>query len=128
MILPHPARRLLVALIVLAVVDLFVPSLRDRLESARYDGRDTPTRFENSVRFGLGPMVQYLREHPKSNRPRTLFLGNSILFGYGIDVRDAIPAVYQRLSPGEKVLNASMNALDLGSAYLIAKSVADSVD
>ena len=128
MTVPQPARRLLIALIVLAIADRFVPSVRDRLEASRYEQRGTPTRFENSDFFGLGPLTRYLREHPKGRRPRTVFLGNSVLFGYGVAPRDSLPAVYERLSPDEKVLNASVNGLDLTSAYLIAKAMVDSVD
>jgi hypothetical protein len=122
------ARRLAVAFIALVAVDLFVPGIRDRLEAARYEQRGNPTRFENSDFFALGPMTQYLREHPDGRQLRTAFIGNSVSFGYGLDVRDTVPAVYERLSPGEKVFNLSVNGLDLGSAYLIAKSVMDSVD
>jgi hypothetical protein len=125
---PHSARRLLVALIALAAVDPFVPVIRDRLEAARYEHTGTPMRFENSDLFGIGPLVQYLREHPQGARPRTVFVGNSVLFGYGLDVHDTVPAVYERLSPGEKVFNVSINALETASAYLITKAVVDSVD
>jgi hypothetical protein len=128
MIASSAARRLVVAVIALMSVDLFVPGIRDRLEAARYEQRGSPTRFENSDFFALGPISQYLREHPAGRQPRTAFIGNSVSFGYGLDVRDTVPAVYERLSPGEKVFNLSVNALDLGSAYLIAKSVMDSVD
>lgn len=128
MTVPRPARRLLVAVITLAVLDPFVPAIRDRLEAARYEQTTAPSRFENSDFFALGPMTQYLREHPVGPRPRTVFIGNSVLFGYGLDVRDSVPAVYERLSPREKVLNISVNGLDLTSGYLIAKAIVDSVD
>jgi hypothetical protein len=128
MTVPRSARRLIAAAIVLAVIDLFVPAIRHRLEAARYETTSSPARFENSDFFALGPLVQYLREHPRGTRPRTVFLGNSVLFGYGLEPRDAVPAVYQRLSSGEKVFNASVNGLDLMSAFLIVKSMADAVD
>jgi hypothetical protein len=128
MTVSRPARRLIAAVITLAILDPFVPVIRDRLEAARYEQTGAPTRFENSDFFALGPMVEYLREHPSGSRPRTVFIGNSVLFGYGLDVRDSIPAVYERLSPSEKVFNISINGLDLSSGYLIAKSIVDSVD
>lgn len=128
MTVPRSARRLLVAGICLAVIDLFVPSLRDRLEAAAYEHSiDTP-RFENSDFFGLGPLTQYLREHPGGERRRTVFLGNSVLFGYRLNPEDSPPAAYQRLAANEKVFNASINGLDIGSAYLIAKAMIGSVD
>lgn len=128
MTVPRGARRLIVAVVCLAVIDLFVPDIRDRLEAAAYEQSiDTP-RFENSDFFGLGPLTQYLREHPGSARPRTVFLGNSVLFGYRLNPEDSPPAAYQRLATGEKVFNASINGLDIGSSYLIAKAMIDSVN
>jgi hypothetical protein len=128
MTVPRGARRLIAAGVCLAVIDLFVPIVRDRLEAAAYEQSiDTP-RFENSDFFGLGPLTQYLREHPASARPRTVFLGNSVLFGYRLNPEDSPPAAYQRLAADEKVFNASINGLDIGSSYLIAKAMIDSVN
>jgi hypothetical protein len=77
----RPARRLIVACLLLAVFDRFVPDLQRRVEWRRYEETQA-FRFEDSDLFGLGPLVSYLRDHPRGERPRTLFLGNSVLFGY----------------------------------------------
>ena len=123
----RPARRLLAAVLVLAALDVFVPGIRDRLEAARYDG-DGHFRFENSDLFGIGPLTAYLRDHPNGPRPRVVFLGNSVIFGYHLTVAEAPPAQYQRLVPDRKVFNAAINGLTLGSAHLIAKAMLDGVD
>ncbi len=122
-----PARRLIAALVCLAVFDQFVPGLQRRLERVRYEGAHA-FRFESSDLFALGPLVGYLREHPRGDRPRTLFLGNSIMFGYGLDAADAVPARYQERHPETQVFNAAVNGFELGSNYLVAKAVIDSVD
>src|SRR3954453_22638741 len=111
----------------LVSADLFVPPVLQRAEHARYES-GTAFRFDNSDLFALGPMVRYLREHPRGDRRRVLFLGNSVIFGYGIDARDAIPARYEKRAGNARVFNAAINGQEMGDSYLIAKSVIDSVD
>jgi hypothetical protein len=120
-------RRLVFALLWLIVIDQFAPSLLRRFEKDRYEGT-TKFRFENADLFGLGPLVSYLRENPHGRRRRIAFLGNSVLFGYGLDAPDAVPAQFQKLQPGNLVLNMAVNGSQLGSSYLIAKAMVDSVD
>ncbi len=123
----RPARRLMVAAVTLLVVDRLEPGVRHRLEASRYEDRSRDFRFENSDLFGVGPLVDYLREHPQGQQPRVMFLGNSVTYGYGLQAAEAIPGQYQRLFR-EKVLNVGVNFFDVASAYLVAKATIDAVD
>jgi hypothetical protein len=123
----RPARRLLAAVAVLAAIDPFVPGLLDRLEAARYESNRT-FRFENSDLFALGPLVQYLREHPRGDRPRVVFFGNSVVWGYFLGPNESVPAQFQRLIPEMRVFNLAVNGFESGSAYLITKNIIDAVD
>lgn len=111
----------------LVVLDQGVPPLLERLEQRHYEGT-TPFRFENSDLFGLGPLVGYLRDHPKHTGRRVIFFGNSMLFGYFLNPEDAIPAQYRKLQPDTRVYNAAVNGQEIGTSYLVAKDVIDSVD
>ncbi len=121
------ARRLLLVVLWLVVADVFVPPLLQRAEHARYE-RGGAFRFENSDLFALGPMVRYLREHPHGDRPRAVFLGNSVVFGYGIDAREALPAQFERFARGRRVFNAAVNGQEMGDSLLAGKAIIDSVD
>lgn len=121
------ARRLIAAVLALAVLDQFVPGVLARAEYRRYEGT-AAFRFHDSDLFGLGPFVSYLRDHPHGDRPRTVFLGNSVLFGLDLSASDAVPGQFQQRHPGTQVFNAAINGLDLGSNYLIAKAIIESVD
>ncbi len=121
------ARRLLLVILWLAVADVFVQPLLDRAEQGRYE-RGGPFRFENSDLFSLGPLVRYVREHPHGERPRDVFLGNSVFFGYWIDTRDALPAQFEKCVLGRRVFNAATNGQEMGDALLVGKSIIDSVD
>jgi hypothetical protein len=123
----RPFRRLLVTVVVLAALDPFVPSFVRRLERRQYES-DRLFRFENSDLFTLGPLSSYLRENPHGERPRIVFLGDSIIWGYYVRPSETIPAQYQRLDPSLRVLNFGINGFGTSSAYLIAKSVIDAVD
>jgi hypothetical protein len=123
----RPARRLIFAVVWLVAFDQFVPDLQRRLERHRYDGAQA-FRFENSDLFMLGPLVSYLRDHPRGERPRTLFLGNSVIFGYELTAAEAVPGRFQELHPETQVFNAAVNGLELGSNYLVSKAIIDSVD
>lgn len=120
-------RRLVFAVLWLAVIDQFVPGLLRRVERERYEGGRV-FRFENSDLFPLGPLVSYLREHPRSDRRRVVFFGNSIMFGYGLAAAEAIPARFQAEQPGIRVFNAAFNGAELDSSYLIARAIVESVD
>jgi hypothetical protein len=120
-------RRLVLVVAWLALVDQFVPSWLRTIEHARYEGNDV-YRFENSDLFPLGPLVAYLRDHPERPRPRILFFGNSVMFGFGLPARAALPAHFQDLHPEARALNAAVNGFSLGSAYLIAKAAIASID
>ena len=111
----------------LVVFDQFVPPLVERMERRHYEGTTT-FRFENSDLFALGPLVQYLRDHPRHERRRVVFFGNSMLFGYFLNPADAIPAQLQRLQPDARVYNAAINGQEMGTGYLVAKGIIDSVD
>jgi len=121
-------RRLVVALAALVVIDLFEPAVLRSLEEARYEDPARDFRFENSDLFGLGPLVAYLREHPRGRQPRVLFLGNSVIFGYELSASDAVPARYQRFDGSAKVFNAAINGLSTASSLVIARAAVDSVD
>jgi hypothetical protein len=133
--LPDPAntprnralRRLALMLLWLIALDQFVPSILARLERWHYEGH-TAFRFENSDLFALGPAVAWLREHPHSNRRRVVFLGNSMTFGYELPAESALPAEFEKRQPDTRVFNMAINGHELGTSYLIAKSVVDSVD
>lgn len=127
MLFRRPARRLLFAIMALAAIDPFIPGLLHRLETARYESNRV-FRFENSDLFSLGPLVQYLREHPRGDRPRIVFFGNSIVWGYFLGPNDALPAQFQRLMPETRVFNMAVNGFETGNAYLITKNIIDSVD
>lgn len=120
-------RRLLLVVVWLAVIDQFVPGMLSRLEHDRYETGPF-FRFANSDVFALGPLVAYLREHPKGARSRTAFFGNSVIFGYLLDDEESIPAQYQALGPSAKVFSFAINTLGMGGSYLVAKAVVRSVD
>lgn len=120
-------RRLVLTLLWLALFDALVPSLVRTLEKRRYEG-SSPFRFESSDLFGLGPFVSYLRDHPRGDRPRIVFFGNSIIFGAGVSTADTIPSQYQRLRPDVRTFNAAVNGDGFGTSYLVAKAILDSVD
>jgi lysophospholipase L1-like esterase len=121
-------RRLAVAVAALVAADRFEPALLRSLEEARYEDPARDFRFENSDLFGLGPLVTYLREHPRGRARRVLFFGNSITYGYLLGAADALPAHYQRLDTSAKVFNVGINGFETGSSFLIAKAIIDSVD
>jgi hypothetical protein len=125
--LPRSARRLLFAALVLAAIDPLIPGLLHRLEAARYESGHV-FRFENSDLFSLGPVVQYLRQHPQGRRPRVVFFGNSVVWGYFLEPEQSLPAEFQRLTPTVHVFNMAVNGFESGSAYLISKNIVDAVD
>jgi hypothetical protein len=104
-----------------------VPPLLERLERQRYDG-DSLFRFNISDLFSLGPVVAYLREHPRGPRPRVMFLGSSVVWGWEVRAPETMPAQFQRLNPGLRVLNFGLNASETPTSYLIARDVVDAVD
>ena len=120
-------RRLVLMLLWLIVFDQFVPPLLEVLERRHYEGTST-FRFENSDLFALGPLVQYLRDHPRHEHRRVVFFGNSMIFGYFLKPDEAIPAQYQKQQPGTRVYNAAINGQEMGTGYLVGKDILDSVD
>ena len=123
----HAVRRLIFLLIWLVLFDQFIPRILPPLEKRRYEG-PSALRFENSDLFGLGPLVAYLREHPNHDRRRAVFLGNSMMFGYSLQADEALPAQYELQRPGTHAFNMAMNGQELGTSYLVANAVIDSVD
>ena len=121
------ARRLLLAVGFLAIVDPFVvPTVRG-LEHSRYES-DRLFRFENSDLFGVGPVVAYLREHQRGQRPRVVFFGNSAVWGYWLQPWQTVAAQFQQMVPRSKVFNFGVHGFGSGSAYLITKAIIDSID
>jgi len=120
-------RRLVLILLWLVVFDRFVPPLLDVAERRRYE-ETKDFRFENSDLFGLGPLVQYLREHPRHEHRRVLFFGNSMIWGYFLTPEQAIPARFQALQPDIRVYNAAINGQEMGTGFLVAKDILDDVD
>ena len=119
--------RLLLTVAWLVLIDQFVPIVLRRVEHQRYE---TPTsfRFGNSDLFGLRPLVLYLREHPRGVRRRVVFFGNSMTFGYLLSTERALPARFEQMHPDTRVFNAAINGQELGTSYLIAKSIFGSID
>jgi hypothetical protein len=120
-------RRLVVAIVVLAVVDRFVPAAVAHAERERYEST-RPFRFESSDMFALGPLVAYLREHPTGDRPRVAFMGDSVIWGYSVQSGETLPAQFQRFEPDVRVLNLGINGLGSINTYLVAKAIMDSLD
>jgi len=120
-------RVLLFAVGFLALADTLVIPIVNRLEPARYE-TDAFLRFEASDVFVLAPIVSYLQEHPVGLRPRVVFFGNSIVWGYRQSASATVPAEFQRLVPQVKVFNFGVNGFETGSIYLTTKAIIGSVD
>jgi hypothetical protein len=114
--------------VVLVIADRFEPPLLRSLEESRYENPAKDFRFENSDLFGLGPLIEYFRDHPRGRLRRVLFLGNSVMYGYGLTAAETLPAHYQRLDPFAKVFNVAVNGFDAGTSFLVAKAAIDAVD
>jgi hypothetical protein len=121
------ARRLIAAILTLAIIDPWVPWWLAGAERARYEGAQV-FRFAYSDLFAIGPVVDYLHEHPRGDRPRNVFFGNSVVWGYRLRVGDSLPVQFQQLEPSMRVLNFAVNGFGIGSAYLMLKTVIDSID
>src|SRR5437867_5682255 len=117
-------RRFAAAAATLAVIDLFVPTWVARAEQSRYEG-DRVFRFEYSDLFAVGPVVAYLRDHPRGDRPRAVFLGNSVVWGFRLPVEESLPVQFQRLQPSVRVFNFAVNGFGIASAHLMLKQVVD---
>jgi hypothetical protein len=122
-----PLTRLLVAVVALAALDPFIPRALHRAERARYEGANV-FRFAYSDLFGVGPVTEYLGEHPRGDRPRTVFFGNSVVWGYHVPEQDSLPVQFQRRNPSTRVFNLAINRFGVGSAALWLKDFIDSVD
>lgn len=120
-------RRLAAAVVFLAVLDTLVPGWLARAERARYEAGDV-FRFQYSDLFAIGPVVEYLRDHPRGERPRAVFFGDSVVWGYRLRPDDSLPAQFARRRPSVRVLNFAVNGFGSGSAYLMLKAVIDSID
>lgn len=116
-----------VCVVTLLALDQAVRPVLDWSERRRYES-GVSVRFGSSDLFLIGPLTEYLREHPVSRRPRVVFFGNSTVWGYSLGDADTISAMYQRLAPQTQVLNLGMNGFQSGGAYLITKDIVDSVD
>jgi lysophospholipase L1-like esterase len=111
----------------LLLFDRAVPPLLELAERRHYESTTT-FRFENSDLFALGPLVDYLREHPRHERRRIVFFGNSMIFGYFLTPAQAIPAQFQKLQPEARVYNAAVNGQEMGTSDFVGKAILDSVD
>jgi hypothetical protein len=120
-------RRLIAALLTLVVVDTFVPRWLERAERQRYESGPV-FRFQYSDLFAVGPVVQYLRDHPRGDRPRAVFLGDSVVWGYRLRPEDSLPAQFAKRRGDLRVLNFAVNGFGSGSAFLMLKSMIDSID
>jgi len=120
-------RRFGVCLLVLLAVDQAVPALLRRAEARHYES-DAPLRFKSFDLFPLGPLTDYLREHPVGPMPRTGFFGNSVMWGYLLDGPQTISCAFARLAPEARVLDFSAAGFQGASSYLIAKRVVDDLD
>ena len=111
----------------LVVIDALVPRWLERAERRRYESGHV-FRFQYSDLFAIGPVVQYLRQHPRGDRPRAAFLGDSVVWGYRLRPEDSLPAQFARRRPGVRVLNFAVNGFGSGSAFLMLKSIIGSLD
>src|SRR3989338_6540526 len=111
-----PVRRLVATALTLAAIDPFVPAWLARAERTRYES-DRVFRFEHSDLFATGPVVEYLREHPHGDRPRAVFLGNSVVWGFRLPAEDSLPVRFQQLEPSVRVFNFAVNGFGIVSAY-----------
>jgi hypothetical protein len=125
---PRRGRRLLLAAAWLLLFDPLVQPLLRHLEWRRYEAGREVFRFENSDLFALGPLVAYLRDNPRGERPRVLFFGNSVVFGYGLTAAEALPARYQEARPDVRVFSVAVNGFELPSNFLVARAAAGSID
>jgi hypothetical protein len=117
----------LLTVVWLILFDRAVPPLLELAERRHYESATT-FRFENSDLFALGPLADYLRDHPRHERRRVVFFGNSMIFGYFLTPAQAIPAQFQTLQPEARVYNAAVNGQEMGTSYLVGKAILDSVD
>jgi hypothetical protein len=120
-------RRLTAAIVFLVILDMFVPGWLRRAEYERYEAGRV-FRFQYSDLFGLGPVVDYLREHPRGDRPRSVFLGDSVVWGYRLRQADSLPEQFAVRRPSVRVLNFAVNEFGSGSAFLMLKAIIDSID
>ena len=120
-------RRLIAAIVSLVALDAFVPGWLDRAERQQYESGPV-FRFQYSDLFAVGPVVQYLRQHPRGDRPRAVFLGDSIVWGYRLRPADSLPAQFASRRPDLRVLNFAVNGFGSGSAYLMLKTIIGSID
>ena len=120
-------RRLAAALVSLAALDAFVPGCLARAERARYETGDV-FRFQYSDLFAIGPVVDYLRDHPRGDRPRAVFFGDSVVWGYRLRHEDSLPAQFAGRRRSVRVLNFAVNGFGSGSAYLMLKAIIESID
>jgi hypothetical protein len=111
----------------LAILDLFVPGWVERSEHGRYETGPV-FRFPYSDLFGVGPVVEYLRGHPRGDRPRAVFLGDSVVWGYRLRQDDSLPVQFAARRPSVRVLNFAVNGFGSGSAFLMLKAMVDSID
>jgi len=120
-------RRLAAALVTLVVIDRFVPGWLGRAEHQRYESGPV-FRFQYSDLFAVGPVVDYLRQHPRGDRQRVVFLGDSIVWGYRLRPEDSLPSQFATLRPSVRVLNFAVNEFGSGSAFLMLKAIIGSID
>ena len=111
----------------LVILDLFVPGWLRRVEYQRYEAGPV-FRFQYSDLFGIGPIVEYLREHPRGDRPRSVFFGDSVVWGYRLRQTDTLPEQFAVRRRSVRVLNFAINEFGSGSAFLMLKSIVDSID
>lgn len=111
----------------LAALDQAVIPVLQHSESRHYQALHGD-RFPESDLFPLGPLVEYLQEHPRGQPPRVAFLGDSRVWGYLLEPDESIPAAFQRLTPDVQVLNLGINRFRAGSSFLVSKQLLDSVE
>jgi hypothetical protein len=116
-----------VCLAALAAIDPWIPGLLERAERRRYESAGV-FRFENSDLFMVAPLSAYLAEHPRGERPRVAFFGDSTVWGYRLLPHQTIPAGFQRLAPEVRVLNLGINGFQAGSAYVMTQALVNGLD
>ena len=119
-------RRLLACLVFLIIADQAVVPVLRVAETRRYESTRV-LRFENSDLFLLGPYTEYLQEHPTGSKPRVVFFGDSVVWGYGVRPHETIPAAFQQFAPSARVLNFGINGFGTESAFLMTKALGRAV-
>jgi hypothetical protein len=106
------ARQVVVAVLCLAALDRLIPGWLASAEARRYESETG--RASNSRTSSRSVLSSAICASIRGPSPRIAFLGDSIVWGYGVPAEDTIAARFQARVPEEHVLNLGMNNTDNG--------------